>query len=70
VKHSITGLPLDFDHVCRTCIHLTDKTRTNRGVKYRTTKCALDPESRNLADISGTVWTALPACSRHQPLAN
>lgn len=65
--HPVTGLPLDFEHVCKTCIHFTDKTRSNRGVKYRTTKCDLDPEKRNLADDRSTAWAALSACSQHQP---
>lgn len=66
-KHPITGLSLDYDHCCNTCVHFTDKTRTNRGIRYRTTKCALDSKQRNLADIQGTTWKALPACSQHQP---
>lgn len=70
MKHPITGLPFDYDHVCGTCIHFDDKTRTNRGLKYRTTKCALDPQQRNLADDINTSWKAMPSCTRHKPLAN
>jgi hypothetical protein len=70
IVHPITGLPFDFEHVCKTCVHFTDKTRTLRGNKYRTITCALDPEKRNLADTPGTAWPALPACTRHQRLVD
>jgi hypothetical protein len=66
VNHPITGLPFDYEHVCNTCVHFTDKTRTNRGVKYRTITCALDPKQRNLADDINTSWAALPACVQHK----
>lgn len=65
MNHPITDLPFDYEHCCNTCIHFADKTRTLRGVKYRTTTCALDPEHNNLADIQDTVFKALPACSQH-----
>lgn len=67
MNHPITDLPFDYEHVCKTCAHFTDKTRTVRKVAFRTTRCALDPDDRNLADIPGTVWTALPACAKHRP---
>lgn len=70
MSHPITGLPFDFEHVCSTCAHFTDKTRSINKVKYRTITCVLDPEKRNLADIHGTAWKALSACTRHKPLAN
>lgn len=70
MKHPASGLPLDYEHCCNTCVHFLDKTRTNRGLKYRTIKCALDPQQRNLADIPGTMWKALPSCTQHKPLAN
>lgn len=69
MNHPITGLPFDYEHCCNTCAHFTDKTRTTRGIRYRTTRCALDPDQRNLADIYGTAWKALPSCSQHKQLA-
>jgi hypothetical protein len=68
--HPVTSLPLDYEHVCRTCAHFTDKTRSINKVKHRTIRCALDPEARNLADIHGTAWGALPSCTQRKPLAN
>lgn len=64
--HPVTGLPFNYDACCNQCIHFTDKTRTHRGTKYRTTRCALDPEQRNLDDIKGTVWKAMPGCTSYQ----
>jgi len=65
VKHPVTGRPFDYDLCCNTCIHFSDRTRTNRGVKYRVTRCAVDPEQRNLNDTPGTIWKAVPACTQH-----
>jgi hypothetical protein len=66
IKHPVTGLPFDYEHTCNTCVNFTDKTRTVNKVKFRTTKCALDPEQRDLANIKGTAWQSLPACSKHK----
>ena len=67
VRHPVTGKPFDYERVCNTCVHFTDRTRTNRGVKYRTTRCALDPEERNLAVFNdGVSWKAVPACTSHK----
>ena len=65
-RHPVTDEPFNYNQTCATCVHFTDKQRTVRGTKYRTTRCALDPQQRNLADIKGTVWSAMPACSQHQ----
>ena len=64
--HPASGRPFDYEHVCKTCVHFTDKKRTVRGTRYRTIGCALDPEHRNLDDIQGTVWSAMPACTQHR----
>ncbi|GEM_PF-6200942 len=66
MNHPITGKPFNYDLVCRTCVHFSDKIRNSRSVKYRTTTCALDPENRNLANIVGVSWAAHPACSQHK----
>lgn len=66
MKHPITDLALDYERCCNTCVHFTDKKRTLRGTVYRTTRCALDPQQRNLADIPGTSWSALPGCAKHK----
>lgn len=64
--HPVTGLPFNYDSCCNQCVHFCDRTRTVRKVKYRITRCALDPEQRNLADIPGTVWKAMPGCTEYQ----
>ena len=64
--HPVTGKPFNYNQCCNQCAHFSDKQRTSRGVKYRTTRCALDPKDRNLADIAGTVWKAMPACTSHK----
>lgn len=69
MNHPITGLPFDYERCCNTCAHFTDKTRTVRKVQFRTIRCALDPEARDLAAIPGTTWKSLPACPQHKPLA-
>lgn len=66
MDHPVTGLPFNYDKACSTCALFTDKKRTVRGVKYRTIRCALDPEQRNLADVDiNVVWKSIPACSQH-----
>ena len=70
MKHPITGLPFDYEHTCKTCVHFTNKTRSVNKVKHRTIKCALDPQQRNLDSDKSTAWPALPACTQHQQLAN
>ena len=67
MNHPANGQPFNYNRCCKTCRHLTDKTRTAGGVKYKTTKCALDPDQRNLADKTETVWHAMPACIKHSP---
>lgn len=67
MNHPITGKPINYERCCNTCVHFSDKTRTVRGTKYRVTRCAVDPEQRNLADTRGTVWKALPGCTQHRP---
>ncbi len=69
VTHPITGLPFDYDRCCNQCVHFSDKTRTLRGDKFRTIKCALDPEQRNLGNDKTTAWWALPGCTEHRRLA-
>lgn len=70
VNHPASGRPFDYEHICKTCPHFTDKQRTVRGTKYRDIRCALDPEQRNLAELDrNTSWSAMPACASH-PLAN
>lgn len=65
MNHPITGQPFNFDKCCGTCAHFSDRTRTTRGTTLRVTRCAVDPEHRNLD--GGTSWKAMPACSQHQP---
>jgi hypothetical protein len=65
VNHPITGLPFDYERCCATCSHFSDKTRTLRGDKFRTIKCALDPQLRNLGNDKSTAWWALPGCTEH-----
>lgn len=69
MMHPVTGLPFDYDTCCNQCVHFTDKTRQVNKQPVRTTRCDIDPEARNLADIRGTAWKALPGCIRHQRLA-
>ena len=76
-NHPASGLSFDYEHTCNTCQHFADKTRTNRGAKFRAITCALDPDQRNLAtavevvqgvdQLTSTVWKAMPACSKHKP---
>ena len=66
MDHPITGHPINYEKTCATCAMFTDKSRTLRGVKYRTITCALDFEGRNLNDTPGTAWKSLPACSQHK----
>jgi hypothetical protein len=65
MKHPITNKPINYELSCKTCVHFNDKTRSNRGIKTRTTTCALDPEHRNLP-WHVTMWSALPACTSHK----
>ena len=66
MNHPASGLPFNYEQVCKTCAHFTDKQRTLRGTKYRQIHCALDPEQRNLNEFdSGTSWSAMPACTSH-----
>ena len=67
MNHPASGLPFDYEHCCNTCQHFIDKTRTNRGTKFRTINCLCDPDQRNLDNISNTAWKAMPACSKHKP---
>ena len=67
MNHPASGLPFDYEHCCNTCVHFTDKTRTHRGTRFRTTTCAVDPDQRNLDRIGNTMWKAMPACTKHKP---
>lgn len=67
MNHPVTGKPFNYERCCNTCQHFSDRTRRSRGVTYRTTKCALDPEQRNLNDTAGVAWKSMPACSQHKP---
>lgn len=54
--HLVTGREVDFEHVCRTCVHYSE--RTVRKVKV--IRCAMAPEMDG--DDFGQVRSAFLAC--------
>jgi hypothetical protein len=59
--HPVTGFEFDYEHICKTCAHYSERTRK----KIEVIGCTLAPEKDG--ETFDQQRSAFPACTAWQP---